>query len=116
MPYLVSRTPSDFYKLLEEEAVTVLSQTPSAFRQLLGAENAADQTRSLKLQTIIFAGENLEMRMLKPWIKRHGDQQPRLINMYGITETTVHTTYRPITKKDLNGPSVIGPPIPDLNL
>ena len=38
--------------------------------------------------------------------------------MYGITETTVHVTYRPIGRDDLerNAGSVIGEPIPDLRL
>ena len=65
---------------------------------------------------MIFGGEALELASLKPWIERHGDQQPRLVNMYGITETTVHVTYKPITFDDLDSGSVIGVPIPDLRL
>src|SRR5204862_89865 len=52
-----------------------------------------------------------------PWFERHGDQSPQLVNMYGITETTVHVTYRPLSKADLNcTASVIGRPIPDLQM
>lgn len=116
VPYLTSRTPADFYELLEREAVTVLSQTPSAFQQLLWAEDSAPEPRPLKLRYILFAGEKLETRILKPWVERHGDQNPKLINLYGITETTVHATYRPIESKDLDKPSVIGLPIPDLRI
>jgi amino acid adenylation domain-containing protein len=116
VPYLVSRSPSDFYELLERESVTVLSQTPSAFRQLLWAETSSLKPRTLQLRYIIFAGEKLELQMLRPWFDRHGDKPPQLINMYGITETTVHVTYRPITASDIDGPSVIGPPIPDLQI
>ncbi len=36
--------------------------------------------------------------------------------MYGITETTVHVTYRPLSNSDLNSGSVIGVPIPDLKI
>ena len=56
------------------------------------------------------------MNSLKPWFERHGDQVPQLVNMYGITETTVHVTYRPLTKADVNQPSVIGVPIRDLQI
>ena len=46
---------------------------------------------------MIFGGEALELQSLRPWFERYGDEQPRLVNMYGITETTVHVTYRPIS-------------------
>ena len=112
MPYLVSRSPTAFYELLVREQVTVLNQTPSAFRQLIEAEDAVGQ-KDLALRYIIFGGEALEMQSLRPWYDRHGDRQPQLVNMYGITETTVHVTYRPLSKKDLTSGSVIGMPIPD---
>ena len=56
------------------------------------------------------------MQSLKPWFDRHGDQKPLLVNMYGITETTVHVTYRPLSKNDVRAASVIGVPIPDLQV
>ena len=68
---------------------------------------------------VIFGGEALELQSLRPWFERHGDAACRLVNMYGITETTVHVTYRPITRADLEeraGASPIGRPIPDLRL
>ncbi len=116
VPFAVSRSPHDFYQLLAREKVTVLNQTPSAFRQLSAAEEAAPTALSLSLRLVIFGGEALEMQSLKPWFDRHGDAQPQLVNMYGITETTVHVTYRPLTKDDLSKGSVIGVPIPDLQL
>ncbi len=118
VPYIVSRSPSDFYNLLAREGVTVLNQTPSAFRQLIWAETTVEKPLELKLRYVICAGEALELQSLKPWFERHGDKRPVVVNMYGITETTVHSTYRPITMKDLtNGAgSVIGVPIPDLRL
>jgi amino acid adenylation domain-containing protein/non-ribosomal peptide synthase protein (TIGR01720 family) len=115
VPFLVSRSPEAFYELLAREKVTVLNQTPSAFRQLMQTEEAVGQ-RELALRYVIFGGEALEMQSLRPWFERHGDKQPRLINMYGITETTVHVTYRPLSKDDLNSGSVIGVPIPDLQI
>ncbi len=116
VPYLVSRSPDAFYELLSSQRVTVLNQTPSAFRQLIQAEEAGRQPLPLALRYVIFGGEALEMQSLKPWFDRHGDQCPRLVNMYGITETTVHVTYRPLSSADLNSGSVIGIPIPDLQV
>jgi amino acid adenylation domain-containing protein/non-ribosomal peptide synthase protein (TIGR01720 family) len=116
VPYLESRSPSAFRALLLREKVTILNQTPSAFRQLIRADKEVED--KLALRAIIFGGEALELQSLKPWIERYGADYPRLINMYGITETTVHVTYRPILEEDIqqNRGSVIGVPIPDLSL
>ena len=117
VPYWISRSPEDFYQLLIDEGVTVLNQTPSAFRQLIQAEISLDgKPTDLALRYVIFGGEALELPSLRPWFERHGDQKPQLINMYGITETTVHVTYRPIDMSDVEAGqgSIIGQPIPDL--
>jgi amino acid adenylation domain-containing protein len=118
VPYWVSRSPEMFYKLLSEEKVTVLNQTPSAFAQLIEVEKASANSHDLALRLVLFGGESLDFQMLKPWFDCHGDQCPQLVNMYGITETTVHVTYRPITARDLSTGrgSLIGVPIPDLEL
>ena len=118
VPYLVSRSPAEFYELLSAEKVSVLNQTPSAFRQLLWAEEVAPRQLPLSLRYVIFGGEALELQSLRPWFERHGDEKPRLINMYGITETTVHVSYREVRRRDLADGlgSVIGVPIPDLRL
>lgn len=118
VPYLTSRSPCDFYELLARERVTVLNQTPSAFRQLIRAEEEAGTRRELNLRYVICAGEALELQSLKPWFERHGDQRPVIVNMYGITETTVHSMFRPIRQSDLTSGagSVIGVPIPDLQI
>ena len=118
VPHDVSRSPRDFYELLVREGVTILNQTPSAFRQLVQYEVEAQPTGELQLRYIIFGGESLDLSRLTPWIERHGDQHPILVNMYGITETTVHTTYRVITRQDIESGlgSVIGDPNPDTSL
>src|SRR3954462_9839980 len=118
VPYRVSGSPELFYDLLAREGVTVLNQTPSAFRQLIWAEKNAEQRHHLKLRFVIFGGEALELQSLRPWYETHPDNAPLLVNMYGITETTVHVTYRPIRWADVeaNFGSVIGQPIPDLTI
>ena len=120
VPYWISREPAAFYKLLGTEGVTVLNQTPSAFRQLVHIDESASDAESsaLRLRYVIFGGEALDLGDLRGWWERHGDGEPQLVNMYGITETTVHVTYRPVNKVDLARPwsSVIGRPIPDLQV
>ncbi len=114
VPREVTRSPEDFHALLVEQQVTVLNQTPSAFKQLMRV--ACDSPVPMSLQKVIFGGEALDVASLKPWFERFGDQTPQLINMYGITETTVHVTYRPITLADTQNPaSPIGEAIPDLS-
>ena len=116
--YWVSRSPDAFYDLLCKEQVTVLNQTPSAFRQLIQVEESGKVTKKHHLRLVIFGGEALQLESLKPWFKRHGDERPQLVNMYGITETTVHVAYRPLTIADVNEAkgSVIGIPIPDMQV
>jgi len=119
VPYWVSRSPEAFHQLLVDEQVTVLNQTPSAFRQLVRVDAAsAVPAERLMLRYVIFGGEALEFQSLRPWFERHGDRRPQLVNMYGITETTVHVTYRPVSLADLDGTpgSLIGEPIPDLQI
>ncbi|MFX3681347.1 MAG: amino acid adenylation domain-containing protein [bacterium] len=119
VPHTTSRDPEAFLTLLRQENVTVLNQTPSAFNQLSEADALAPtDAKPLALRTIIFGGEALDLSSLRGWWGRHGDESPRLVNMYGITETTVHVTYRPLSRSDLAGApaSVIGQAIPDLKI
>ncbi|HZW78928.1 MAG TPA: amino acid adenylation domain-containing protein [Candidatus Deferrimicrobiaceae bacterium] len=114
VPKDVARSPQDFYQLLCQEKVTVLNQTPSAFRQLISAQ--ARTKESHRLRYVVFGGEALETATLKPWYEQNQGQNTQLINMYGITETTVHVTYRPLTPADTekSGGSPVGCRIPDL--
>ncbi len=120
VPRQATLSPALLLELLAGEKVTVLNQTPSAFRQLAVAA-AADRRRLPALRWVIFGGEALPLDALAPWLALYGPSAgPRLINMYGITETTVHVTYRPIAAGDLarpgNGNAPIGEPIPDLRV
>ena len=116
VPHDVSRSPEQFHELVTREGVTVLNQTPSAFRQFIRVDGEVSADHRLKW--VIFGGEALEFGSLKPWIARHGDTRPQLVNMYGITETTVHASYHRITEADVDAGagSVIGKPLDDLGL
>jgi amino acid adenylation domain-containing protein len=117
VPYWVTRSPRDFYDLLANEQVTVLNQTPAAFYQIIQTEESG-LVKRLALRYVIFGGEALNFANLRRWFVRHGDRRPLLVNMYGITETTVHVTYREVTARDAETEmrSLIGFPIPDLRL
>ncbi|GAA1402542.1 hypothetical protein GCM10009613_62700 [Pseudonocardia kongjuensis] len=110
-----ARSPEELHALLRRERVTVLNQTPSAFAGL-DAADAASPAGLPDLRTVVFGGEALEPRTLAGWFGRHPDR-PQLVNMYGITETTVHVTYRPLDPASAAaGGSPIGGPVPDLHL
>ncbi|WP_416466968.1 amino acid adenylation domain-containing protein [Pseudomonas sp. LFS044] len=118
VPQDVARSAEDFHELLVQERVTVLNQTPSAFKPLIRAACAGAQGgQVLALRYVVFGGEALDVASLAPWFEQFGDARPRLINMYGITETTVHVTYRPVTRQDLQGvvTSPLGRVIGDLS-
>ena len=121
VPYGVSRAPAEFYQLLRREGVTVLNQTPSAFRQLSVVDAAASEAEraELALRLVIFGGEALEWQSLRGWFERHGDERPQLVNMYGITETTVHVTQREVSLQGMaegSAGSLIGTALDDLQL
>jgi len=115
VPQCVSRAPEDLHRLIREQGVTVLNQTPSSFYQLDGLD-AEQRAKLSSLRLVIFGGEALDPRRLRGWFDRYGDQRPKLVNMYGITETTVHVTLGQLTKAYAAGQngSVIGRPLSDL--
>ncbi|RDH73975.1 amino acid adenylation domain-containing protein, partial [Mycolicibacterium moriokaense] len=112
----VVRSPEDLHALLVAEQVSVLSQTPSAFYALQSADALQPELgQQLKLQTVVFGGEALEPQRLSSWLRNH-QGLPRMINMYGITETTVHASYREIGMGDVeHNSSPIGVPLPHLS-
>jgi amino acid adenylation domain-containing protein len=115
VPYWISRSPSDFLNLLKAEGVTVLNQTPSAFAQLIDADRVSSADLALRL--VIFGGEPLNPRMLIPWFDRHSESQCRLVNMFGITETTVHVTAESISRNHaLKSSRSVGRPLPGWHL
>ena len=115
VPDSVVRSPEDLHAVLVAEQVSVLSQTPSAFYALQTADaGRLELGAQLKLEAVVFGGEALEPQRLRTWLDNHPGL-PRLINMYGITETTVHASFREILAGDVdNTVSPIGVPLAHL--
>ena len=114
-PYWTTRSPQLLAELLVDERVTVMNATPSLF--LTALDDLLAVSDDLRLRVVVFGGEALRPLALRPWFRRFGEGGPKLVNMYGITETTVHVTYRPIQAADSEREiSPIGGPIPDLSL
>jgi len=122
VPRETTRDPVAFYRLLAGERVTVLNQTPSAFRQLTQVAEVArrEGEAELALRLVIFGGEALEVSVLASWLApgAGGAPPPAFVNMYGITETTVHVTWRWMREGDLLHPGVspIGVALPHLRV
>lgn len=116
VPYLTSRSPDLFVALVNRERVTVLNQTPTAFFQYAESEAVSTEEKT-SVRCVVLGGERLNIAGLKEWFERHGSDV-KLINMYGITETTVHVTYKELTKEDTEwgGGSPIGKPLSDLRV
>jgi non-ribosomal peptide synthetase component F len=112
VPYETSRDPQAFADFLRHQRVSVLSQTPSAFRLL-----AAQPGVLPDLRLVVLGGEALAVSSLRDWFSHYGDQRPLVVNMYGITETTVHVTARTLCREDATHTgSPIGEPLADLSL
>ncbi|MGP0173587.1 amino acid adenylation domain-containing protein [Pseudomonas sp. NCHU5208] len=116
VPAEVARSAEDFHALVCRERVTILNQTPSAFRRFIQAHERAPGEHSLR--EVIFGGEALEFASLRPWTAHTPLNRTRLVNMYGITEITVHATFYPLAQHEIDegAPSLIGTPLPDLCL
>jgi amino acid adenylation domain-containing protein len=113
VPSMVARDPKAFSQLLREQKATVLSQTPSAFYKLIRQELEMSDS-DLAVRYVVFGGEALSPGKLKDWKEKY--PATRLINMFGITETTVHVTFKEITEKEITANiSNIGKPIPTLS-
>ena len=111
----LARDIDAFVGLLEQEGVTFLNLTPSAFYQFIDARRRRSDAR-LALRYIVFGGEELAFEQVRRWFDENPEDQAELVNMYGITETTVHVSHRPIRRADVSAadPSFIGRPLSSL--
>jgi amino acid adenylation domain-containing protein len=108
-----ARDPAAFLKILKAQQVSVLNQTPSAFYSLI-LEELTSTKKDLNLRYVIFGGEALKPAKLNEWYRRY--PCTKLVNMFGITETTVHVTYKEIAQEEIQfGVSNIGLPLPALS-
>ncbi|MCP4157782.1 MAG: amino acid adenylation domain-containing protein, partial [bacterium] len=107
-----ARDTAHYLQELKKQQVTVLNQTPSAFYNLINQE-LLQEKKELQIRYVIFGGEALTPGKLKQWQEKY--PETRLINMFGITETTVHVTYKEITGETIRKNRCnIGKPIPTL--
>jgi amino acid adenylation domain-containing protein len=114
-PVWTTRSPQALAELMVSERVTVMNATPSLF--VVAQDDLLRVAGRLALRYVVFGGEALAPAALRVWFEHFGDSGPALVNMYGITETTVHVTYRPLRAADCDlTSSPIGVPIPDLTL
>lgn len=106
------RSADRFRDLSVREKVTVLSQTPSAFAQLLNEDHS-----DVAVRLIVLGGEPLDARVLLPWFERHPESVCRVVNMFGITETTVHVTAQTLDRRlALAATRSVGRALPDRHL
>ena len=112
----VCKSAEDFYKLVVDEKITVLNQTPTAFNDFINKD--IKNKKELHLRYVIFGGEKLNSFMLKKWIVRHSTKDVSLVNMYGITETTIHVTYHELSEDEIkeSAESNIGRPLSNLGV
>ncbi|MFJ8026448.1 amino acid adenylation domain-containing protein [Streptomyces sp. NPDC096311] len=115
VPFWVSRSPEEFHALMLTERVTVLNQTPSAFAQLMDADRRSGEQLAVRL--VVFGGETLDARPLATWFDRYPEDRCRVVNMFGITETTVHVTAQTVTRREaLCGSRSVGAALPGWHL
>jgi nonribosomal peptide synthetase protein BlmVII len=118
VPPDVRRSPRELWRLVRAEGVTILCQTPTAFAPLAAVALAQGSVAATRLRLVVLGGERAEPAGLRDWLAATGDGPPRLVNMYGITETCVHVTHRTLGPADAAGgpSSPIGRPLPGATL
>ena len=110
------RDISAFVRIVSEQKVTILNQTPGAFYKFIDTALEGVNKKPLSIRYVIFGGEKLDPSKLEKWIKEHPIEKTKLINMYGITETTIHVTFHSLTEEEIiscDGSSNIGKPLPE---
>ena len=105
IPLTVAQDPQLFLEYIEKYQISILNQVPSAFYNLMRMEDERERMRSVRY--LIFGGEALNPQKLLSWYRKYPNA--KIVNMYGITETTVHVTYKEISDMEIErGVSNIG--------
>jgi len=112
------RDPDALLTLVKQQRVSVLSQTPAAFYGFIGAAvRQLIHDLAGHLHTVILGGDRLEPAYLRPWAKIYPLDKIAVVNMYGITETTVHVTFHRVAAADFaRANSPIGKPLPETTI
>jgi amino acid adenylation domain-containing protein len=108
------RDSTAFLDFIKRKSITVLNQTPAAFYQLTDI-----MTSTADIRMVIFGGDVLDFIKLRSWLSIEGHDKVALFNLYGITETTVHVTWHPVTDQEIlhaAGESYIGKPLPGVSV
>lgn len=114
------KDPKLFYQLCREKKVTILNQTPTEFYYFVHYSINNSNERLPYLSYIFLGGEALSFNVLSKWFEYYGEEKPNIVNLYGISETTVITTHKAINSDDVRKyrlkASLIGQPIPGKNV
>ncbi|MCB1297175.1 MAG: amino acid adenylation domain-containing protein, partial [Gordonia sp.] len=112
----IARDVDAFVELVVAEGVTVLNQTPSAFYQLIDARRRNENPWAVRY--FVFGGEALSFEQVRRWFDLFPGDPARLVNMYGITETTVHVSFRELDRAAVSADdgSLIGRPLSSLGI
>lgn len=102
VPDAAAHSPHDLVRLLRERRVTVLCMVPSVFSQLVPA-HAEEEDTDLGLRYVLFGGEGVQLDVVRAFLGRL-TSPPTVVNLYGITEITVHATFKELRAADLHGP------------
>jgi amino acid adenylation domain-containing protein/thioester reductase-like protein len=105
--------PSDLVRYLAQQRVTVADLTPAYWHQILAdGENGAGQLGSLRLA--ITGGDQANAADCRAALR--GAPGTRLINAYGLTETTITSALSEVTEDllpvDPGAPVPVGRPLP----
>lgn len=115
VPATMTRASDEFYQLVCRQQVTVLNQTPSALQTFLTAQEAGHETHHLRY--VVLGGEATEPHLVDSWQRLNASTPSRLINMYGITEITVHGTFSDLTDHQEEADfGLLGKPLPDTEI